>query len=138
MSEYNPLFLDRVRKALKRKRVLTDKERQKIAAKRGGFDDSMITKETLKEIEKTHNTCYFCKQSTEAIADNVHKTGVIMMSCDTPGCIGNYAEKEMEKKRTNRKLYARLIDKELCFDLAKMLIGRDPGRLAVTSQRIVL
>ena len=136
MSEYNPLFVERVKRALKRKRILTDEERQKKA--RGGFDDSRITKETLKEIEKVHNTCYFCKQQTKAIPDFVSKKGYIQMTCETPGCMGNYYEKEAEKRRSNRKLYGRIIDQKLCFDLGKMLAARDPGRLMVTSQRIVL
>lgn len=138
MSNVNPLFFDRIQKALKRKRVLSDKERAKKASLRGGFDDSGIDKQAIKDIEKTFDTCFFCKQKTHAVVDSVHRTGKIIMSCNTPGCIGNYEEKESEKRRTDRKIYARLIDQKLCFDLAKMLIARDPSRLAVTPQRIVL
>lgn len=134
----NPLFFSRVANALKKKRILTDEERQKKAAKKGGFDDSRIDREALKEIEKVHNVCFFCKGQTKAIADDVAKKGFIQMTCETPGCIGNIYEKESEKRRIDRKIYGRLIDRELCFDLGKMLLGRDPGRLAVTPQRIVL
>jgi len=138
MSNVNPLFYERLQKALKRKRILTDKEREKKAKKRGGFDVSDISKNSLKEIEDVHNVCYWCKGQTKAIADETHKTGFIQITCETPGCMGNIYEKKSEIKRTNRKVYGRLIDKELCFDLAKMLIGRDPGRLAVTPQRVIL
>lgn len=137
MSE-NPLFNYRVQKALRRKRVLSDDDRKRKAKKRGGFDTSHITKESLKEIEDTYGTCYYCKKKMKAIADDTHKTGTIMMTCETPGCMGNMYEKEREKKRTNRKLYGRLVDRKLCMDLGKMLLARDPGRYAVTPQRIVL
>jgi len=134
----NPLFASRVQKALRKKRVLSTEEREKKARSKGGFETFRLDKEELKSIEKTFEVCYFCKKSQKAIADDTHKTGRIIMTCHTPGCIGNWYEKESEKRRTNRKLYGRLIDKELCFDLGKMLLGRDPGRLAITPQRIIL
>lgn len=135
----NALFYERVKKALKKKRVLSDKERMKKARRRGGFDDSGIDKKTIKGIEDTFGkSCQFCHQPTHAIVDNVHKTGKIIMSCETEGCIGNYYEKKSEQRRHNKKMYGRLIDRELCFDLSKILIGRDPSRLAVTRNRIVL
>lgn len=136
---FNDLFYQRIAKALRRKRIPTDKERQKEAAKRGGFDETFINKEALKRIEQTHSHCYWCKEdSLKAVADETHKTGNIEMQCTTPGCPNNPDTTKVELNPTMKNKYARFIDGELCFTFAKLLQGRDPGRLAATKQGIVL
>lgn len=131
------LFYERVAKALKKKRIPTAEERQRKAKRHGGFDDSYITKQTLKDLEKD-KVCQWCHQPVYAIADGVHITGNIIMSCRSDGCWGNYHTKKSEKKRTNPKMYGRIIDKKLCYDLGELLIGRDPARLWATKRGLVL
>lgn len=133
----NPVLLARVKKALRRKRIPSSKERQRRAKKKGGFDDSWITKEKIKELEKD-KYCYWCKQPQHLIVDNVHNTGEMILTCDSDGCFGNYYEKESVKKKTNKRIYGRIIDQKLCMDLGKLLIGRDPGRLWATQKRLIL
>lgn len=132
----NEKLRNNVRKALRKKRVPSTKEViRKVKGK--GFDDSYIDKEFIKRLER-HHVCGYCHKPQYAIIDEVNSKGKIIMSCTTEGCIGNYNAKKSEIKRTNKNLYGRLIDQEMCFDLGKLLLGRDPGRLMVTNKGLVL
>ena len=126
----------RIYNALKRKRIKamrripTDKERIRKAKKKGGFDDTFITKERIKHIEKTHSNCYWCKlPSLKADVSEVTSKGNINMICTTPGCPNNPDTTKVDLAPVMKNKYARFVDGKLCFDLGKLLVGRDISKL---------
>ncbi len=133
------LMEQRIKNALKRKRVLTDKQREEKAKSRGGFDTSDLTKTVLKDIEDNNKHCYWCMQDSLKIdADETHRTGTIKMICETPGCPNNTDTKKVDIMPHMQKRYGRFVDGKLCHDFGRLLLCRDPGRLAITSKGIIL
>jgi len=83
------------------RRIRSDEDRARIARKRGGFDDSYITKENMKKIGKTHR-CFHCKKwMTFQYYDK--KTGTIKIGCDTDDCPNNVNIKRSEWDRKYMK-----------------------------------
>jgi len=121
-------------KMARMRRIPSNKERQRKASKKGGFDTSYLDDETIKSIEKTYGTCYWCKGDMEAITDGVQRKGVITMSCNTPDCPGNQDTTKVELQPHMKNKYAKYVDGELCFDLGKLLMGRSPSRLWATKK----
>lgn len=136
MTTYKEAVNDLKRgRKIDRRRIPSNKERiRKVGGK--GFDDSYIDKKHLDAINDTH-VCFWCKEKLTAITDFVAKQGRIIMTCDTDECPGNYSEKRSSYPRPIKKLFGRIIDKKLCFDLATLLIGRDNSRLWATRKRTI-
>ena len=118
------------------RRIPSNKERIRKAKKKGGFDETWIDKKHMKNLEETHR-CYYCKEYMKPITDFVHSKGKIIMSCDTDDCLGNYGTKRSSCPPEQRRFAGRILDRKLCFDLAKLLIGRDPSRLWATRKRTI-
>jgi len=116
------------------RRILSDKERQRRAKKKGGFDDSEIDKETIRSIEKTYNCCYWCKGDMKAITDGVHNKGTILMTCETDDCPGNVDTTKPELQPHMKNKFARYADGAVCSDFGKLLQGRSPSRLWATKK----
>ncbi len=110
------------------RKIPSTKDRMRKVKKKGGFDDAWIDKKFIKNVEKTHDCCYFCKQPMHAI-DLVNKEGRIVMSCNTDNCAGNYYIDKTSWAPQHKKGIGRLVDSKVCFDLGRLLTGREPGRL---------
>lgn len=118
-------------------RIRSDKERAKIARKKGGFDFSWIDKKSKKDILNTPGFfCKFCHKKYQDLITN-HRTGVIILGCHTDGCPGNYAEKRSSWDPRFKKTIGRQIDKKLMFDFKKLYYGRHPSRLWATRKRTI-
>lgn len=115
------------------RRIPSTKNRQRKAKRRGGFLDPLLDKKHIAEINKTH-ICFWCKKSLFVYAYN-HRTGEILMSCKTDGCLGNASESRRTWDRKYKNLYAKKIDKKLCFDFKNLVWGRDPSRMWATPKR---
>ncbi len=139
MGNYNDALLkakmnDRRRRVrvLNKRRIPSNAERlAKVKKKGGGFDDSWIDKEAIKNLSNTH-TCFFCKKRQTPIIDEVHSKGKITMTCDTDACPGNYSEKRSSWDRNVKKMFEEHVDRKLMFDLRHLMYGRDPSRLWAT------
>ena len=108
-------------------RIPSSKERAKRIREKGGFDDSWIDKKALKQMSNVHR-CYWCKQYLKPVLFN-HRTGEMIMSCNTPDCIGNIETPEIRRTRMLQKLGARRVDAKLLTDFKQILYGRDPRRM---------
>jgi len=115
-------------------RIPSDEYRARIIRQKGGFDDSYLDKEGLKNLENVHR-CYWCKKYLKPKARNM-KTGKILMGCDTDDCIGNPDTSEMRRKRKLEQLGARRVDAKLVTDFKQLLFGRDPGRMWAVKNRV--
>ncbi len=145
MNEILDLFdyeLYKAKKELRKRRKLdfrqipSEKDRIRKAKKKGGFDDSWIDEDAKKNLDGAYS-CYFCKKPMKPLFGEVNTKGKITMTCDTDDCPGNYAEKRSSYSRQHKKFFGRVIDKKVCFDLASLLIGRDPSRLWATRKRTI-
>jgi hypothetical protein len=108
--------------------------RRKRIRQKGGFDDSWLDKKGLKSMEGIHR-CHWCKEYMKPVMFN-HKTGEMLMSCNTPGCIGNYETSEIKRQRLLEKAGARRVDAKLVTDFKQILFGRDPSRMGAIRDRI--
>lgn len=115
-------------------KIPSDKERARRAKTRGGFSDSYLDKKNLKKLGNTHR-CKFCQKFLKPYAFN-HKTGVLIMSCDTPDCIGNAALSRGDWRKEHKEIFARHIDRKLTFDMKHLMFRRHPGRLWSLKDRI--
>jgi len=115
-------------------RIPSDKERAKRIKEKGGFDDSWLDKKALRQMSRVH-ICYWCKKPLKPRAFN-HRTGTILMGCDTDDCIGNVETSEMRRKRKLEQLGARRVDAKLTMDLKQIIFGRDPARMWARRDRI--
>ncbi|MEE9438985.1 MAG: hypothetical protein V3V14_08305 [Saprospiraceae bacterium] len=115
-------------------RIPSPKDRARIAKRRGGFDFSYLDKKGVKDLSKVHR-CYHCKKYLKPKARN-HRTGQIMMGCDTDDCIGNTDTPEMRRQKKMKQLGARRVDAKLTMDFKKNLFGRDPARMWAVKNRI--
>lgn len=124
-------------RVIDKRQIPSEKERiRKVKKKHGGFDDSWIDKEGLKNLSDTH-TCFFCKKRMKPIISEVNTKGKIIMTCDTPECPGNYGEKRSSYPKPIRDLFVKYIDSKLNFDLNHLLVMRDPSRLWATRKRTI-
>ena len=115
------------------RRIPSTKDRQRKALRKGGFEDPLLDKKHVKELNKTH-TCFWCKRRLRFHSYN-RRTGEILMSCNKDGCMGNANESKKTWDRKYKDLYARKIDRKLCFDLKNLIWGRDPSRMWATPKR---
>lgn len=126
----------RKRRVISKRRIPSDKERIRAARRRGGFEDAWIDKKFKKNLEDTHR-CWWCKKYMHPIFSEVQSKGKIIMTCDTPECPGNYAEKRSSWNRGTKKFYERHIDRKLMFDLNHLMATRDPSRMWATRKRTI-
>lgn len=115
-------------------KIPSPKERARIARKRGGFDFSFLDKKAIKDMSNIHR-CFHCKTYLKPKARN-HRTGQIMMGCDTQDCPGNPDTSLGVIKKEHPQFYARKLDKKLTFDFKDLLFGRDPSRMWAVKNRI--
>jgi hypothetical protein len=115
-------------------RIPTSEERAKRIRQKGGFDDSWLDKKGLKSMEDIHR-CHWCKEYLKPSAFN-HRTGEILMSCQTPDCIGNAETSEIKRQRMLERAGARRVDAKLLTDFKQLLFGRDPARMGAIRDRI--
>lgn len=115
-------------------RIPTREERARKVKKKGGFDDSWYDKKARKQLSKTH-ICFYCHKPLKPV-DFDYTHGSIKMSCDTPGCIGNYAE-DINTMDKRYKPIIRVLDKKLCWDLEDKLKMRDLSRMWAGPRRII-
>jgi len=108
--------------------------RKKIIRQRGGFDDGGFGKEDMKKLSKVHK-CFWCKKYMKPTMLN-HRTGEILMSCGTSGCIGNVDTPEVKRQKMLEKSGARRVDAKLLTDFKQILFGRDPSRMGAIRDRI--
>lgn len=120
-------------------RIPSNKERQrKVAKKLTGFDDSWYDKRMKKSLEKTYDTCHWCQAQLHPI-DMINKKGKIVMTCNTPGCPGNYAldKKDWDRKYRKNKRFGRLVDGRLYWDFMQMVVGKHPDKLWSNHKRFI-
>lgn len=117
------------------KRIRSDEDRARIARRKGGFDDSWITKKAMKRVGSTHK-CYWCKKPLTFYEFNRNK-GVVYLSCNTDGCPNNRGLKRSQWNPIYRKIFARHIDRKLIFDMKHLMIGRHPSRLWATRKNTI-
>lgn len=115
-------------------RIPSSKERARIARKRGGFDFSHLDKKSEKDLGNIHR-CYYCKKYLKPKARN-HRTGEILMGCNTQDCIGNPDTSEIIKNKKLKELGVRRIDAKLTMDFKDLLFGRDLSRMWAVKDRI--
>lgn len=115
-------------------RIPSTEERAKLIKKKGGFDGSWYDKKAKKQLSKVHK-CFWCKKYLKPTFLN-NRTGEIIMSCDSPGCIGNIDTPEQARIRKLKKMGVESIDKKLVTDLKQLLYGRDLKRMGAVKDRI--
>ena len=115
-------------------RIPTDKERASKVKKKGGFDDSWYDKKAKKRIAETH-ICFYCHKPLKPVEFD-YTYGKIRVSCDTPGCIGNFQEDVTTMDKEFRHI-ARVLDKKLCYDLEDNLHIRDISRRWAGPRRLI-
>jgi hypothetical protein len=115
-------------------KIPTTKERTKAIKRKGGFDGSWWDKEAIKDTSNLHR-CFYCKKYLKPAMFN-HRTGEVMMSCDTDDCIGNVATSEVRRQKLLEKAGARRVDAKLLTDFKQLLFGRDPKKMGAIRDRI--
>jgi hypothetical protein len=115
-------------------KIPTTEYRKKRIRQKGGFDDSYYTKQDIKNMSDVHR-CWHCKEYLKPAMFN-HRTGEIMMSCDTDDCIGNVDVSERRRQKLLKKAGARRVDAKLTMDFKQLLFGRDLSRMGAVKDRI--
>ncbi len=115
-------------------KIPTTEERKKAIKRKGGFDDSWWGKADIKNTSDVHR-CHWCKEYLKPAMFN-HRTGEVMMSCDTDDCIGNVSTSERRRQKLLEKAGARRVDAKLLTDFKQLLFGRDLSRMGAIKDRI--
>ena len=115
-------------------KIPTTEYRKKRIRQKGGFDDSYYTKADIKNMSTVHR-CWYCKEYLKPAMFN-HRTGEVMMSCDTDDCIGNVDTSKRRRQKLLEKAGARRVDAKLTMDFKQLLFGRDLSRMGAVKDRI--